>query len=166
MKGQNPGRVLALHLTSRGFAYCIFEGPGALADWGIKRVSNDDKNRNCLAAIEHLIGRFDPHAIVFEDTDEAGGRRSARVKHLYRDVERLAKRASLDTYSYPWQMAFEVFKDGNPWTRHDIAKMIAVILPAIKKRLPPKRKPWLPMDPRQALFDAAAIGITHYAVNG
>lgn len=166
MKGQNRERILALHATTRGFAYCIFDGPGDLTDWGIKHVPKGEKNRNCTLAIEHLIVRFDPHAIIFEDTDEIGGKRSARVRHLYRDVERLADRASLDTYSYPWQVVFDVFKDGKPQTRHDLAKMIAVILPAIKKRLPPKRKPWLPMDPRQALFDAAALGITHYAVNG
>jgi hypothetical protein len=166
MKGQNPERILALHVTSRGFAYCIFEGPGELADWGIKRVQANEKNRNCLARVEHLIARYDPHAIVFEDTDETGGRRSARVKHLLRSIEKLADRQSLDTYCYPWQVVFDVFKDGKPHTRHDIAKMIAVILPTIKKRLPQKRKPWLPMDPRQALFDAAALGIAHYAVDG
>jgi hypothetical protein len=166
MKGQNPERILALHVTSRGFAYCIFEGPGQLADWGIKRVQKGEKNRDCLAAIEHLIARFDPHAIVFEDTDEVGGRRSARVKHLLRSIEKLADRVSVDTYCYPWQVVFEVFKDGKPHTRHDLATMIADCLPPIKKRLPPKRKAWLPMDPRQALFDAAALGITHYAVNG
>jgi hypothetical protein len=166
MNGQNPERILALHLTSRGFAYCIFEGPGVLADWGIKRVPKDEKNRNCLAVIEHLISRFDPHAIVFEDTDEAGGRRSARVKSLLRDIEKLADRHSLDCYCYPWPTVFEVFRDGKPHTRHDLAKMIAVILPVIRKRLPPKRKAWLPLDSRQALFDAAALGITHYAIGG
>lgn len=166
MKGQNPERILALHLTSRGFAYCIFEGPGELLDWGIKRVPTNEKNRNCISAIEHLIARYDPHAIVFEDTDEAGGRRSTRVRHLLRSIEKLADRNSLDTYCYPWQTVFEVFKDGKPTSRHDLAGMIAVILPSIRKRLPPKRKAWLPQDPRQALFDAAALGITHYAVNG
>ncbi len=166
MKGQNCERILALHITTRGFAYCIFEGPGSLTDWGIKHVSADGKNRNCLAAIEHLVARFDPHAIVFEDTDEVGGRRSARVKHLLRSIEKLADRVSVDTYCYPWQVVFEVFRDGKPATRHDLATMIAVCLPAVRKRLPPKRKAWLPMDPRQALFDAAALGITHYAVNG
>lgn len=166
MKAGNYERILALHATTRGFAYVIMDGPGQLTDYGIKHVRVDGKNRNCLAAIEHLIVRFDPHAIVFEDTDEMGGKRSARVKHLYRDIERLAGRAILDTYVYPWQVAFDVFRDGKPATRHDLAVMIAVILPAIKRRLPPKRKAWLPMDPRQALFDAAALGITHYAVNG
>lgn len=166
MKGQNPQRILTLHATSRGFGYCIFDGPSQLTDWGLKRVPKGDKNRNCVALVEHLIQRFDPHAIVFEDVDEIGGRRSARVKHLYRDIEKLADRADVDAYCYPWQVVFDVFKDRAPVTRHDLAVMIAVILPSIKKRLPPKRKPWLPMDPRQALFDAAALGITHYAVNG
>ena len=166
MKAGNYERILALHATTRGFAYVVTDGPGELSDWGIKHVPADGKNRNCLAAIERLVVRFDPHAIVFEDTDEMGGKRSLRVKHLYRDIERLADRANLDTYVYPWQVAFGVFRDGKPKTRHDIAVMIAVILPSLKKRLPPKRKPWLPMDPRQALFDAAALGITHYAVNG
>ena len=166
MKGQNPERILALHATTRGFAYCIFDGPGQLSDWGIKHVGKGDKNQNCLHIVEHLITRFDPHSIVIEDVTEAGGRRSGRVKHLYRQIEKLANRASLETYCYPWQAAFSVFADGNPKTRHDIATMIAEILPSLKKRLPPKRKAWLPMDPRQALFDAAALGITHYGVNG
>lgn len=166
MIGKSFERILALHATSRGFAYTLMDGPGELSDWGIKRVAVSEKNRHCLAAIEHLIARHDPHAIVFEDTDEVGGRRSARVKRLYRDIEKLADRVSVDTYCYPWQVVFDVFRDGKPHTRHDIAGQIAVILPAIRKRLPPKRKAWLPMDPRQALFDAAALGITHYAVNG
>jgi hypothetical protein len=166
MKVQNRERILALHATSRGFAYAVMDGPGHLSDWGIKRVQAPEKNQHCLAKIEHLIARHDPHAIVFEDTDEIGGRRSARVKHLYRDIEKLADRTGLDAYCYPWQVAFDVFKDGAPVTRHDLAVMIAVILTSLKKRLPPKRKAWLPMDPRQALFDAAALGITHYAVNG
>ena len=166
MKGSSPERVLALHATHRGFAYCVFDGPGTLSDWGIKYVGRGEKNVQCLRAIEHLVIRHDPHGIVFEDVTEAGGRRSARVKHLYRDSEKLADRAALEPYSYPWQTVFEVFKEGAPRTRHDLAKMLAVILPQIAKRLPPKRKPWLPMDPRQALFDAAALGITHYAVNG
>ena len=166
MKGQNPERVLALHATSRGFAYCVFDGPGTLSDWGIKHVGRGDKNRNCRQIAEQIIARHDPHAIVFEDVTEAGGRRSSRIKNLYRDIEKLADRAALECYCYPWLMVFEVFKGGSPRTRRDVAVMLAEILPAIARRLPPKRKPWLPMDPRQALFDAAALGITHYAVNG
>jgi hypothetical protein len=159
-------RILSIHATVKGFAYVIMNAPGELLDFGIKHVSKGDKNGECVALVERLIIRHDPHAIVFEDTDEVGARRSSRVKRLLRDIEKLADRASLDSYCYPWQTVFDVFRDSAPHTRHDIAKVLAEILPAIKRRLPPKRKPWLPLDPRQALFDAAALGITHYAVNG
>lgn len=166
MRGQNRERVLSLHATSRGFAFCLFEGPGQLIDFGIKHVPRGDKNKESLALIEHLIVRYDPHAIAIEDVTEPGSKRMSRVRNLYRDVEKLADRAYIETYAYPWQIVFDVFKEGQPKTRHDLAKMVALILPAIARRLPPKRKIWLPLDPRQALFDAAALGITHYAENG
>ena len=165
MKGQNPKRVLALHATTRGFTFALFNGPGQLYDWGIKHVARGDKNKESLAAIEHLIIRYDPHAVVFEDVTEAGSKRVSRVRILHRDIEKLADRASLETYAYPWQIVFSVFKGGSPKTRHDIVVMLAEIYPQLASRLPPKRKAWLPMDPRQALFDAAALGITFYAVN-
>ncbi len=165
MRGQNPRRVLALHATTRGFAFCLFEGSGQLIDFGIKHVKRGDKNKESLALIERLIVRYDPHVIVIEDVTEPGSKRLSRVRNLYRDIEKLADRASIETYAYPWQIVFSVFKDGQPKTRHDLANMVAVILPAIARRLPPKRKIWLPQDARQALFDAAAVGITYYGVN-
>lgn len=165
MKGQNPKRVLAIHATTCGFAYCLFNGPGQLYDWGIKHVGRGDKNTESLLAIEHFITRFDPYAIAIEDVTEPGSKRVSRVRTLYREIEKLADRASVETYAYPWQIVFSVFKEGQPKTRHDLAQMVAVILPSFARRLPPKRKIWLPQDPRQALFDAAALGITFYAVN-
>ena len=164
MKGQNEKRLLSIHATTRGFAFCLFDSPSLLYDWGIVHVGRHDKNKESLARIERLITRYDPHAIVFEDVTETGSKRVARVRALYRDIERLADRASLDVYSYPWQVVNQVF--GNTKTRHDLAVQIAEMLPNIKRRLPPKRKIWLPQDPRQALFDAAAQALAHYAVNG
>ncbi len=166
MIGGSSSRILTIYPITRGFAYCVLNGPGDLFDWGIRHVKAGEKNKECLSAIEHLIVRFDPHCIVTEDWTDTSSRRSARVKHLYRDVEKLADRANLDCYAYPWLMVFKVFADAKPHTRHDIAIVLADVFPALKRRLPPKRKAWLPTDPRQALFDAAALGIAHYAVNG
>ena len=165
MKGQNPKRVLALHITSRGFAFCLFDGPGHLYDFGIKHVGRGDKNKVSLHLIEQLILCYDPHSIVLEDVTDCASKRVSRVRNLHRDIERLADRAHLDVYAYPWPVVFSVFKGGRPKTRHDIAVMLAEILPSLKRRLPPKRKAWLPLDTRQALFDAAALGITCYGVS-
>jgi hypothetical protein len=152
MRPESPSRVLSIYPITRGFAYCVFNGAGQLFDWGIKHIKPGEKNSQCLAAIEHLIIRFDPHALVLEDWEETGGRRVARVKHLYREIEKLAERASLDCYVYPWKVAFDVCREGDPKTRHDLAIQVAKMVPAIASRLPPRRKIWLPQDPRQALW--------------
>ncbi len=165
MRGDNPQRVLSLHVSQRGFAFCLFNGSGQLLDFGIKHVSRGDKNKESLALIERLIVRYDPHALVIEDVTQPGSKRLSRVRALYRDIEKLADRGGIEAYAYPWQVVFSVFKEGRPQTRHDLAVMISGMIPAIRRRLPPKRKIWLPQDPRQALFDAAALGITCYRVS-
>jgi Holliday junction resolvasome RuvABC endonuclease subunit len=160
-------RVLALCVTVRGFAFCLFEKRDQLYDWGIKYVrrSSGDKNAFCLALIEKLIARYDPDTLVIEDVEEANSKRTARGIALYRAIEALAERVGVGVAAYPRQTVFSVFKSYQPKTKHDIAIAVADMLPAIRRRLPPKRKIWLPQDSRQALFDAAALGITHYVVS-
>ena len=164
MKANHSERVLAIYPITRGFAYCLFEGPGQLHDWGIRHVGKAEKNAACLAGIEKLIARYDPHAVVIEDVSDHSSRRSARICHLYRDLERMADRLDLSVYAYPWPVVFKAYERFNPQTRHDLAVAIAGMIPQLARRLPPRRKIWLPTDPRQALFDGAALALTHYTV--
>ena len=161
--GHRYERVLALHLTSRGFAFCLFDAPGSLHDWGIKHVGIRNRREATLTIAGHLMQRFAPAAMVIEDTTATGARRSSRVCALYREIESLAEEQGIDTYAYPWEAVFQAFAGRQPKSRHDIAIHVAQLLPMIKRRLPPKRRCWLPQDPRQALFDAAALGITYNA---
>jgi 23S rRNA G2069 N7-methylase RlmK/C1962 C5-methylase RlmI len=160
-------RVLSLYVTVRGFAFCLFESRGKLYDWGIKHVrkSQGDKNMQCLRLIEQLIIRYDPHTIVIEDIEDASSKRTERGILLYRAIEKLADRLGVTVNAYTKQLVFSVFKSYQPKTKHDIAIVLADMLPQLKRRLPPKRKIWLPQDSRQALFDAAALGTTHYVVS-
>jgi hypothetical protein len=159
-------RVLSLYVTVRGFAFCLFESRGKLYDWGIKHVPKHiDKNVTCVSLIEQLIAKYDPHSIVIEDIDDAGSKRTERGIALYRAIEKLADRVGVTVFAYPRQTVFSVFKSYHPKTKHDIALVLADMLPQLKRRLPPKRKIWLPQDSRQALFDAAALGTTHYVVS-
>ena len=165
MSAATPRRVLALHVTTRGFAFCLFNGPDDLYDWGIKHVGRGNKNAQSLLSIEQLIVRYDPHAIAFEDVSAIGSKRVARVRHLHRDIERLCDRASIDPYAYPWELVFSAIGRGQAKTRHDLSLLVANMIPTLARRLPPKRKIWLPQDPRQALFDAASLGLTFYEVS-
>jgi hypothetical protein len=159
-------RVLSLYIAVRGFAFCLFESRGKLYDWGIKHVPKHlDKNATCLLLIEQLITRYDPHSIVIEDIDDAGSKRTERGIALYRAIEKLADRVDVTVFAYPRQTVFSVFASYHPKTKHDIALVLADMLPQLKRRLPPKRKIWLPQDSRQALFDAAALATTHYVVS-
>lgn len=164
MRRASSERVLALYPITRGFAYVLFEGQGALHDWGIRHVGKYEKNARCLEGIEKLILAFDPHTIVIEDVDDAGSRRSARIHRLYRDLEALAAKRRVALLCYPWPVVFRVFDETKAKTRHDLALAITKMHPPLARRLPPKRKIWLPTDPRQALFDAAALAITHYVL--
>lgn len=159
-------KVLSLYVTTRGYSYTLFEAPLSLYDWGIKRIERGDKNKQSLASIEHLLARFAPSALVIEDTSETSSRRSARARKLYREIEKLADKYLIDTYCYAQEMVVKCFGESVPKTKHEIALRIAEVIPALANRLPPKRKIWLPQDPRQSLFDAAALGITFYTIHG
>jgi len=167
MKAASPyPRVLSLYVTTRGYCFTLFESPFSLFDWGIKRIERGDKNKESLASIEHVIRRFQPHVLVIEDTSEPSSRRSLRARKLYRDIEKLADARLLDTYCYPHEVVMKCFGDTPPKTKHEVSVRIAEAIPALANRVPPKRKIWLPQDPRQSLFDAAALGITFYTVHG
>jgi hypothetical protein len=155
-------RVLSFHLNRRGIAFCLFDAPGSLHDWGIKHVAWRSRQESTLAIARHLMERFAPDAVVIEDASAIGARRSKRVVALYREIEALADEHSINIYLYPWEAVFVAFAARHPKSRHDIAVQVANLLPMIKRRLPPKRRCWLPQDPRQSLFDAAALGLTYY----
>lgn len=162
---QRYERVLAFHLNRRGIAFCLFDAPGSLHDWGIKHVAWRTRHEATLTIARHLMERFTPDAVVIEDVSAISARRSKRVAALYREIEALAEVHSINAYLYPWEAVFAAFASRQPKSRHDIASQVANLLPMIKRRLPPKRRCWLPQDPRQSLFDAAALGLTYYAAH-
>lgn len=158
-------RVLALHLSGIGVSFCVFDAPCSLYDWGHKHIKRPDRDKETLAAVGHLLHRFTPDAVVIEDTSALGTRRSVRVCRLYQDIEALIDDHAIDVFAYPWEAVFRAYAGGRPENRYEVAILTAKALPMIARRLPPKRKLWMPKDPRQSLFDAAALGITYYAAH-
>jgi len=54
-----PGLVLAVHPTSRGFGWVLFENPLAPVDWGLATVKAK-RSARCLARFEKLLNRYEP----------------------------------------------------------------------------------------------------------
>lgn len=154
--------ALAVYPTCHGFSFVLFEGPDAPFDWGIKEVRERQKNAKTLEGVQAIVERYRPEVLIIEDTAH-GSRRTTRIRRLYRMLAHLAATEEIEVVRYTRADICACFASVGAKTKYEIAKAIAKEIPAFMHRLPPVRKIWMSEDPRQSLFDAAALGITHYA---
>lgn len=158
--------ILAVYPISRGFAFVLFEGPESPYDWGVREIRAKSRNSRCIDGLKELIDRYRPEAIVIEDTDEARYRRSPRIQRLYRMLAHLAATEFIEVYRFSQEAVRCHFSGCGATTKHEIAMAVSQQIPAFAHRLPPLRKPWMSADPRQSLFDAAALGLVYYGSRG
>lgn len=158
--------VLAIYPCSRGFGFVLFEGPESPFDWGVKILKEPHRNEKTLDEIKLLIDRYRPEALVIEDLDERGARRSARIRKLNRMITHLARIEFVELYRFPQSAVHTYFASVGATTKYEIAKAISTQIPAFAHRMPRFRKAWMSQDSRQALFDAAALGLVFYASRG
>jgi hypothetical protein len=107
------------------------------------------------------IHEYQPTTIVIEDV-RGRTRRGIRNQALLRLVASLAVKKKIKVVRYTKAQVREVFASDHPSTRPEMAKAIAKRIPAFAPKLPPLRKIWQSEDPRQSLFDAAALGLRFY----
>jgi Holliday junction resolvasome RuvABC endonuclease subunit len=157
--------ILAIYPSTRGFAFVVFEGPTSPFDWGTKEFRGLRRNARTLEAIAALIEKYRPDAVVIEDFIEKGARRSVRIRSLYRSLIHLAQTECIDVVRCSKAQVRHCFGSVGATTKYEIATAIARQIPAFEHRLPRIRKIWMSEDARQNLFDAAALGLTHYAIN-
>jgi Holliday junction resolvasome RuvABC endonuclease subunit len=155
------GLVLAVHPTARGFGWMLFESPLAPVDWGIassKRMSN----ARLAARFERLLKRYEPAVLILEEFET--NTRAGRIQMLCRTMIHLAACRGMDTPVYRLNAVRTVFASVGAVTRYEIAQVIAQHLDAISHRMPRRRRAWENADPRQSLFDAAALALTYFAL--
>lgn len=153
--------VLAVVPTCHGYSFVLFEGPEAPFDWGTKDIRGEEKNAKTLDGVKAIICRYQPETLVLEEMAQ-GTRRTARIRRLVRMLVHLADTEGVAVARYSRRDIRACFLSVGAKTKYEIAKAIANQIPAFLHRLPPIRKIWMSEDPRQSLFDAAALGITHY----
>jgi len=158
--------VLSVCAFSRGFAFVLFEGPESPFDWGVREIKGDYKNVKTIDSIKGLIDRYRPEAIVVTDLTETNSRQISRVRKLHRTIKHLAGTEYVDLYQFTKDAVKAYFEPAGATTKYEIAKVIAQQIPAFGHRLPPYRKAWMSADPRQYLFDAAALGLVFYGSRG
>src|SRR5947208_2519558 len=158
MRHERKPFILAISPSPRGFAFVLFQGVDRPFDWGMKEIRGSDKNIRSVAAISKLIEQYHPEAIVIEET-QRGSRRGFRIRSLLRAITARAKRDGISVVRYTKSEVRATFATEHARTRPAIAKAIASRIPAFAPRLPQPQKIWMSEDPRQSLFDAAALGL-------
>lgn len=154
--------VLAIYPFSRGFAFVLFAGPDAPFDWGVKEVKEKHRNTKTLEEIKKIIDLYVPTVLVIEDTTDKESRRSSRIRNLYRKLARLAEAEDIGLFRYSKLDVRDCFASLSAHTKYEIAKAVAAKIPGFAHRMPRYRKVWMSEDPRQSLFDAAALGLTFF----
>jgi Holliday junction resolvasome RuvABC endonuclease subunit len=160
---KTAGLVLAIHPTSRGFGWVLFEGPLAPVDWGIASAKTN-RSARCMAKFEKLLNQYQPSAIILEKSDDGESLRNNRIRLLVQTMRGFASNRDIDALVYSRTAVGAAVADDASATRYAVACAVSNHFPILRHRLPPARKLWLPEDDRQCLFDAAALGITHYAL--
>ena len=155
--------MLAVYPTVRGYSFVLFEGPESPFDWGTKDVREVPKNPHIVECVARLIDRYRPVVLVMEDYEDRRCRRALRIKKLGRSLVALALASDVDVKLYGRDAIRGCFAATGAQTKFEIAQVVVTHIPAFKHRLPPLRKIWMSEDPRQSLFDAAALGLTYYS---
>ncbi len=148
--------MLAVDPTSRGYAFCVLEGPNRLIDWGT-RTARKDKEWECLSKLGQLIEELQPDLVVVEDCGKPGSRRCARVRELVGAFVELAKQRKVKTARVSRREVEATFADSGARSKQEIAAAIAKRFPELGPHLPTPRKLWTSEDCRMNIFDAVRM---------
>jgi hypothetical protein len=152
--------VLALYPFSRGFAFVFLQDPESPFEWGVKEIKGNLRNHRSIEEMRNLIERYRPELIVIED--KSPRKRPVRIQRIYRSILNIAKSNHIEVHRCSKKEIAAFFARAGAKTKSEIASAVAVRIKAFSHRLPPIRKPWNSEDPRQSLFDAAALALTYY----
>lgn len=156
---KNP-LTFAIHATSRGFGYVVFEGPFAPYDWGTV-IAHGDKNAVCLKKLEKMLDRFAPETLLLEEAKSVANR-GDRIARLYKAIVALCVSRSIDVAIYALGDIKACFASAGARTRQEIAETVARMIDAFGHRVPKPRKAWQSQDRRMAMFCAASLVLTHF----
>lgn len=161
-KKTHSRRVMGVAVAVRSLAYYVAEAPMFASEWGIRHIGSNT-NAEAMDKVRDLLKWVRPDVVVLEDYAGIGSRRCARVQRLIRAIARLATQLRIRVVGYSRGIIRKCFADFGVYTKYDIAKVLANMVPYLARHLPArKRKPWESERRDMALFDAAALVAAYY----
>lgn len=152
--------VLGIFPTSHGIGWAAFDGPFSVVGHGSHTVIRD-KNRICLRKVEKLLGAYKPDLVVLE-AFERPAMRHARIQRLCRSISALTEGRGHGLSVFPRSQVRAAFASSGALTREEVAKQVAIRVPMLEALLPKPRRFDDGICKRMAMFNAAALVLTHY----
>jgi len=162
MKHPTFGSVLAVHPSSSGFGWVVFDDMGELAEWGIAS-DKEGRRPRLLRRFERLLTRFEPAVLVLEANEEQC---ADRIRQLYRAFAEAAAASGARGYTYEREAVAMALDIPARASRYDVAVKVAELRPELSHRMPRKQMFGASVDPRQCLFAAAALALTYLTAMG
>lgn len=159
------GLVFAVHPTTRGFAWVLFESSTLPVAWGMVHAGAG-RNERLTTRLARLLDRYEPAVLVIESFEGHGHERVPRIQRLCRSMVDEADRRAITSVIFDHDAVEMAFAKFGASTRSEIARVIAQHVDAFSHRLPRERKLGDSQDARQSLFDAAALALTYFAYRG
>ena len=159
------GVTMAIAPTSGGLGYIAFEEPGLAIDGGVKEVRGN-KMRDFVLKTRVLMHMLQPAVLILEDAHHPSSRRSKRVQRLIDSVAAEAKQRGIAVARYSRAQLLTVFGQTGARSKDDIAGVVSELVPELAPRLPPRRRIWESQHHSMAIFEAAALALTHFAIGG
>ena len=117
-----PDLILAVTLSSRGFAFVRFEGPLAPFDWGISENKGRWMNASQLKRIQSIIERYHPTTLVIENLS---AKRSPQVRARSLGLRHMAVASEMNACLYDRAAIRLCFASVGARTKYEIAQAIA-----------------------------------------
>ncbi len=163
MNYPHANHVLGVHPSSRGFGWAIFEGPASLFDWGTADIRGN-KNAKALMRLERILDKYQPGVLSLEAFEGTETKRAPRIRTIYRGLIKRAEARGIAVHLYTRARIRSTFADTGARTREEVAATVAERMEVLRPRLPKPRKIWIGEHPNIALFCAAALALTYFAV--
>jgi Holliday junction resolvasome RuvABC endonuclease subunit len=152
-----PEKIIAFDVRACRFGFAVFEGPDELLDWGVKSFRRGINAVKVPASqkVATLLSEFRPHVIVVEKLPPREN------SWLMGTIMKLARKQHVPVRAISRTAVRKRFL-GQGQSKHNIAMVLSDRFPELTDRIPPKRKAWQSEDYRMSIFDAAALGLTHF----
>ena len=162
-KTRKTNIVLALFVNARGFGIAVLEDAlTVLNAYNVVLHTYPICNNKVLEKIKEKIDFYLPSVVILEDATGYGSRKSKRVKKMISLIEEYVQNTSLQINKYSRNDIRFVFSSFNAHSKYEIAKVITENVKQLPLALPKKRKSHEPEHYSMSIFDAIALGITHY----